>query len=220
MASSRKKTAPKNVPATKKAAPKRVPPTQEKLEAHKKNLSAAQEMFCQLFAGSREYYNNGTQAYLIAYDYPVIDLPEVTHPAPAMEEYSDENISDAETMRVGYRYPEWYLEEKRAYELAKKAIERQENVAAVLAGRLLRKVKIRDRCREILAARLTDADVDLELANIIHGAKPEVAIRGIAEYNKLKGRIIEHRRFSGTIVTTEMTDKEREELDKILGINS
>lgn len=217
MATKTKKPARKAAP--KKAAAKKAPASAAPAPVSK--LKPAEELFCQLFAGSTQYFNNATQAYIVAYDMPEIEVPEVTYPAPEKIRVTDEHVSDAETLRTYLVYPDWYLAELRARDDAEEAIRRQERTAAACASRLLRKANIRARCAEVLEARLTDADVDRELSRIIHQqADLNVKIRGIAEYNKLKGRIIERRHHTGTVVVDTMSDKHQDELDAIAGANA
>lgn len=41
----------------------------------KEILKPAEEMFCQLYAGSSPYFNNATRAYAVAYKYDIWDEP-------------------------------------------------------------------------------------------------------------------------------------------------
>lgn len=65
MATTKKKTAKKKTTAKKKKTVKKIAQIKTK-SGHK--LTPQQELFCQLYAGDREFFGNGVQSYIEAYN--------------------------------------------------------------------------------------------------------------------------------------------------------
>lgn len=109
-------------------------------------LTPQQERFCILYASDKEFFGNGVQSYIEAYN--------------------------VDTGKRG-----WY------------------NVAKSGAHENLTKPHILDRIEEIFEAHgLNDAFVDKQLEKlIIQDADFHAKMKAIAEYNKIKGRIVERR---------------------------
>lgn len=109
-----------------------------------KELNPKQKAFCELFASDKEFFGNGVQSYIEAYD---IDMSK-----------------------------------KGAY-----------NTAKANAHRLLTNADILDYINSLFDARgLNDTFVDKQLEKLItQDAEFPTKIKAIAEYNKLKGRIVE-----------------------------
>lgn len=109
-------------------------------------LSPQQKRFCDLFASDKEFFGNGVQSYIEAY----------------------------QPKKVG----SWYNNAKSA------------------AYALLTKVYITDRINALFEARgLNDVFVDKQLEKLItQDASFDAKVRGIQEYNKLRGRITEKRK--------------------------
>ena len=123
---------------------------------NKDKLNIRQEAFCQLYAGSGEYFGNATISYAIAFN---ISIP---HPGNTKESL--------------------------------KVFDKANNICAASSSRLLRLVKILNRCDEVLREKLTDNEADTELSYVIkQRGDLKSKIRAIGEFNKLKGRIIEKR---------------------------
>ena len=85
----------------------------------------------------------------------------------------------------------------------------QNKVCQVLGNRLLGKVKIYQRCEQLLNEKINDEIVDKELAKVIQqGENLHAKVSAISEYNKVRGRItakIKHK-FEGV---SDETLKER-----------
>lgn len=109
-------------------------------------LTPQQERFCILYASDAEFFGNGVQSYIKAYD-------------------------------VDTSKPGWY------------------NVAKSAAYENLTKPYILERIEEIFEAHgLNDTFVDKQLEKlIIQDADFHAKMKAIAEYNKIKGRIVERR---------------------------
>lgn len=78
------------------------------------------------------------------------------------------------------------------------------------ANALLKKPKIVERIRELLATTFNDDAVDARLNQIIFSGRDEHSVQGIREYNKLKQRITEKTDITSggkTFVVTLGTDK-------------
>ena len=138
-----------------------------------KKLKPAEQLFCNLYAGSSEYFNNATMSYVVAFKYPLPDKPEGKRPGRW-----DKKIS-----------PAW------------KEYLRREHIAASFASRLLTNDKIRQKCQEVLLAHLDNDHVDAELSYTIKQRKDlNSKMRGVDIYNKLKGRITEKVEHSGGVI--------------------
>lgn len=146
----------------------------------KTGLNMRQELFCLLYAGTSEYFGNGSQAYMAAYDIrfePQKELPKIP------------NESDEEGMAM-------YVEEKERVMKENEAIairnEGKRNGATVNACRLLMNTNIVKVVNEVRINFMTDEKVDFEMAKVLNqdGDLPS-KMRAIEQHNKLRGRIVE-----------------------------
>jgi hypothetical protein len=135
-------------------------------------LDPKQELFCRYYTQNSELFGAATLSYAEAYDYK---LDILSH------EGVYEQVLDEETGE----YRNGDLIEASEYDKAY-------NVCAVMAGRLLKKAHIQDRCRTLLNELLKDEVVDSERAKVIMQDRDLASkLRGIISYDKLRGRIID-----------------------------
>src|SRR5215204_6474040 len=137
----------------------------EKPKPEKPKLNPKQEAFCRYYAQGEGTFGNATESYAAAYGY---DLD------PADED--DEHEDDGENEEG----------DDIEYDGAR-------NVCAVEGARLLRNPNCQERINVLLNELLKDEIVDAQLAKVIKqdgDLTPKVA--AIKEYNKLRGRIIDH----------------------------
>jgi hypothetical protein len=133
-----------------------------------------QELFCNLYAGPGETFNNATMSYAVAYDY----------------------ISKRNNIKEKLKGE---INERKRIDL-KVELTRIENVCAVQGNRLLRNIKIRSRCDAILDARISHDVVDRETMKVITQDKDlNAKMRAVTEYNKVRNRVKEAP-FEGKII--------------------
>jgi hypothetical protein len=136
-------------------------------------LNPQQELFCQYYARSGEFFGNGTLAYAEAYDYQLEKLSQFN--GDIADDDPDEN-------EFGIRAHTRTLSE----------YDRSYNVCAVEANRLLNNPKVQARLTVLLNDLLKDEIVDSQLAKLImQDGDNTNKIAGIREYNKLRARIID-----------------------------
>jgi hypothetical protein len=144
-------------------AKKKTQDEKAKAEEEAKKLAIKRELFCQYYAKNRETFGNATMSYGYAFGY---ELDTLSHESEVDPE-THESLGDSE------------------YDLAC-------NVCAVEGGKLLRNPQIDARITALLNELLKDEIVDSELAKLIRqDVEMPVKVRAIAEYNKLRGRIID-----------------------------
>lgn len=147
----------------------------------KNKLTPLQDLFCQLYAGTKEYYGNGTRAYMAACNTQTEEMkesprmPDSTMGEEAMDEWRETTeVVDAENKEI------------------KKRNDAKANVAGVMALRLLRNDKIMTRIEQVRQKYITDAQNDFELGKVIlQDFDLTSKMRGIEQHNKLRGRIID-----------------------------
>ena len=95
--------------------------------------------------------------------------------------------------------------------------DKRKNVVDQLAWRALSKVKIIDRCNELLDKRISDEVIDRELA-FVAGQRENLhaKVSAISEYNKVRGRITQKHKFEG-IGDDALAEKIAERIAGVMG---
>lgn len=136
-------------------------------------INPKQELFCQLYTQSHDFFGNATLSYAAAFDYNLAELSQEPERVQDTDD-DDEGVAVRTKTRMDSPY-------QRAY-----------NVCSVQAHKLLRIAKVQVRIRELLNALLKDEIVDSELAKLImQGDDNTAKVAAIREYNKLRSRIVD-----------------------------
>lgn len=145
-----------------------------------RKLKPAMELFCRYFVGVD--FNNATRAYARAYGFP-------------MEEWDKlEDMGELRRIKLA--------EQERWYELKSRYVS-----CRTLGTGLLANVSTERRVNELLLEKFNEQDVDAEHAFVINQKKDLPSkIAAIREFNKLKGRITDKVKVSGTFSLSEILD--------------
>lgn len=158
---------------SKSAPRKRASKPNLQKEAEPEELNIKRELFCRYYTQNEELFGNATLSYAEAYGYK---LDELSREAVYEQVFNEETgeYQDGDLIEPS--------DHDKAY-----------HVCSVEANRLLRNPDIQKRMTALLNELLADEVVDSQLAKVImqDGDLPP-KIRAIAEYNKLRGRIIDH----------------------------
>ena len=165
-------------------------------------LSLKREMFCRYISQNATLFGNGTLCYAEAYGYNLEELS-----------------------RDDAKY-EWKGRGKKRERVCVEpsSFDKAYNVCAVEAARLLRNPKILERIRELLNEILKNDVVDARLAeHIMQQNDGDRSLRGIAEYNKLRGRIIDKVKdvsesFTLDDIRTLLAPLPQERQDQVYGV--
>ena len=129
-------------------------------------LTLKQEQFCRNYTQNSYLFGNATLSYAEAYGYDLDNLP------------TDDQVYE---QRDGVRVCVQESTHKRYY-----------HMCGAASSRLLKNVKIDKRIIELLNELMTDEQIDAEIAKVIkQNYDLPAKMRAIAEYNKLKQRIVE-----------------------------
>jgi hypothetical protein len=154
------------------------------------------ELFCAYYVQNSDTFGNGTQSYGEAYEYNLDELSR----DDAMYDWEGEGKERRKIITVDSTY------------------DRAINVCAMQSSRLLRNAKIQHRIREMLNEMLRDEVIDGELSKLVMQDKDLAAkMSAIREYNKLRNRITDHVKHTGSIQFGEMEAKSNEELANLAG---
>lgn len=148
-------------------------------------LNPQQEMFCINFTQNDSLRGNATLSYADAFDFDLESQPD--------------NDSQYVTSNGEY-YAEWELESEpkdspkhisRCKKVQDSSYKRMYDNVSSYASKLKKKLYIQKRCRELLNDFMVDIVIDTRLMNIILHGDDGDSMRAIAEYNKLKQRIVD-----------------------------
>ena len=177
----------KSIIVKKKAKPKK--------PSGVKAYTLKQETFCQTWVDSK---GNGTVAALMAFDIKGKEIMDQEKPNKYIE---IEVRSGKKKIKKMIENPE--------FDIYIKEIRRVENVASTLANVYMRKDEIRKRIDEILEEReFTDEGVKREHFKLIKRAEPNVKVRAIDMYYKLK------QKYSDTTINISIEEAMKQNVEK------
>lgn len=145
----------------------------------KEGLTPKEEKFCQVYVSPTEFYGNGTQSYIEAFNVQIVT---------AMNSKTD--VDGAKVKKEKLKLTITAVRD-RAYKLLMRS-DILERINEILEDQ-----------------GLNDAFVDKQLKHlIIQSADPRVKLGAIAEYNKLMARIVKQESHMHGFNTEDMTEEE------------
>lgn len=150
-------------------------------------LTPQQERFCINFTQNDSHRGNATLSYADAFDF---DL-------------DSQATDDAQYVNAnGETYAEWELKDEpldsnknllKCKKVQDSSYKRMYDNVSTYASKLKKRMYIQNRCRQLLNEFMTDIVIDTRLMNIILHGNDGDSMRAIAEYNKLKQRIVDRK---------------------------
>lgn len=145
----------------------------------KTGLKPQEEKFCQVYISPTEFYGNGTQSYIEAFDVQIVTAPNAKI-----------DVDGNKVKEKGLKLTIGAVRD-RAYKL-------------LLRSDILERIN-----ELLEEGGLNDAFVDKQLKHlIIQSADPRVKLGAIAEYNKLMARIVKQEAHMHGFSTEDMTEEE------------